>query len=486
MVVLFVGASLAAGRVWRLPFDDEIYTLDLIARSSARSLLTVYPNHADVHPPLSYLLFSGLQTLGLSPSGMRLVSLAMTAAALALFQLLALWLITRRAGAEAGRTLRLTAILLFGLCPLAVSQGDALRWYPLFAFLIALFVTLYLAGGNGAARLAAAAALGLAGSTNVLAGLVAFAFALYRYGLQPRFRGRFEIAFWLVVATFGVLGIYTVGSLLLVRSREIATQLSDSIVRSVLTDLLGFFGGATLGVSLAVVVVPAIAITALAIGGAINRNEPADPLHLLLLMLLTAALTVLPGFAKPRSFLYLAPAVTLLLTLYLDRLLRRGQDLRVLAMTIMLVATGIAVVANDGTTTHPFKRNTVIPYASVLDFVRANQRGRTLVVSTEPVVPWEMRVDAAHGAYCVSYFLKERRCFAAGQHYDTVVLIRGYNDLSGFARFMRRFGARINGLIAGRRKVAILHAGLDKDAALKTWLTGVPLSPHILTITLYR
>jgi hypothetical protein len=95
-VFLFVAASLTAGRVWRFPFDDEIYTLSTIERMSPLELLALFSARFDVHPPLSYLLFSGLEHLGAGASGMRLASLAMTALALALFHLLALtWMACR-------------------------------------------------------------------------------------------------------------------------------------------------------------------------------------------------------------------------------------------------------------------------------------------------------------------------------------------------------------------------------------------------------
>src|SRR5262249_28000309 len=134
---LFFGTSLLAGRVWRFPFDDEIFTLSRIERYSPVKLLT--RGRADVHPPLSDLLFYGLYHLGLSEPAMRLCSLAMTALALALFQILALTLIAQRSRSAVVLPTRLIAVLLFGLCPLALSQGDALRWYPLFAMLISLF-----------------------------------------------------------------------------------------------------------------------------------------------------------------------------------------------------------------------------------------------------------------------------------------------------------------------------------------------------------
>jgi hypothetical protein len=41
-------------------------------------------------------------------------------------------------------------------------------------------------------------------------------------------------------------------------------------------------------------------------------------------------------------------------------------------------------------------------------------------------------------------------------------------------------------LVAGRRKVATIHAGVDKDAGLKSRLTGVPLDEYILAVEFYQ
>ena len=484
MLALFVGVSLLAGRVFRFPFDDEIYTLTIGEQYPGLKMLVDLPRADDVHPPLTNFIVNWFEQFGLAVSTMRLISLAMTGLALALFQLLTMWLVARRNGAAAEWPTRLIAVLLFGLCPLAVSQGDAVRWYPQFALLIALLVTLYLAAGNNAARLYSAAALGLAGSVNFLAGPVALAFVIYRYVLQRAFTLRFDAVFWLVTLVFGSLGAYTASVLLWLRRGALHTQLGNGIVRSALTDLLGFFGGDTLGVGLAWLVVPVIAVAALAIVAAVDRKRASDPVHFLLLMLATAALTALPGFAKPRSFLYLAPAMALLLTLYLDRLLRQGHRVAALAMSVLLVAAAVTGAANVGSSVHPFKRAAVIPYGEVLDFVRANRSGRTLVVSTDPVVVYELRSDERSGALCASFFFDTSACFGDAA-YDTVVLIRGHNSRSGDV-YDRRFEAHVQRVIGDRHKRAALEAGLDKDAALKTRLTGVSLSEHILAVEVYR
>ena len=60
-------------------------------------------------------------------------------------------------------------------------------------------------------------------------------------------------------------------------------------------------------------VVPAVIIAAMAILAAADRREPSSPVHLFLLLLAGAALMALSGFARPRSFLYLAPVLAALL-----------------------------------------------------------------------------------------------------------------------------------------------------------------------------
>ena len=485
MLLLFVAASLLAGRVWRFPFDDEIYTLTLGEQHSALRLLTDFPVQSDVHPPLFNLLFAGLQQLGLGVAAIRIVALAMTAGALALFQLLALTWIARHTHQPANFSTRLIAVLLFGLCPLAVSQGDALRWYPLFTLLIAIFATLYLAG-NGAARLVSASALGLAGSTNLLAVPVGLAFAIYRYGLQRKFRAGFDSAFWLLTIVCGSLGLCTGGALLLARPAAITARLDTGILRSVLTDVLGFFGGDALGIGHAWIVVPVVVIATLAILAAVDRRQPAAPVHLMLLMAGTAALMALAGLAQPRSFLYLAPIVALFVTLWLDRLLRAGRTILALGLAAVWIAGSVGAIANINSGTHPFKRSAVIPYRNILDFIDGNTTGRVLVLSTDPVVPWVLSHRNDGGNRCVGYFMEAGRCLVSAVRYDSVVVITGHSDKSARAPVMAGFKQLVDTATAGRQKTAKLQAGRDDDAALKSWLTGVPLSENILTVEVYR
>jgi hypothetical protein len=482
-VLLLAGASIGAGRVWRFPFDDELYSLTVIERYSVHTLLTVFPTVEDVHPPLSYLVFYGLRQLGASEPGMRLASLAMTALALVLFQLLALnWIAERNRGIVSLPS-RLLAVLLFGLAPLAIGQGDALRWYPLFALLFALSITLYLVG-NRTAQLCSGIALGLAASTNLMAALFIPAFMLYRYGLQRRFRWSFDPAYWTLAACGAGLGLYTAYWVLARRLAIAHSDFGTSIVQAALINALGFFGGDALGVSQAWLVVPVVVIAAVAVFSVIDRQEPGKPVHLLLLMLGVPALMTLFRFGEPRAFLYLVPVVAAVLTLFFDRQVRLGHAGRVVALIALVLVASISAIANVNFATHPFKRNAAVPYQGILDFIDSNAKGSALVVSTDPVLVRALQQSG--GDRCVGYYFGAKECLAAGRRYDSIFIVSGHSDKSGNATMMAKFNAFLSDVTAGRNKVVTFGAGLDEDAALKSRLTGVPLEKYILTVDLYR
>lgn len=488
LVVLFVAVSLAAGRVWRFPFDDELLTRFVAERAGpVRDFALFFLNGGDVHPPLAFLGFYGLAQFGFADWALRLVSLALTALAFALFHIFCLMLIAQRTGAAARPATRLIAVLLFGLCPMAVSQGDAIRWYPLFAALFALFIILYVAGGNRAAKLWSAVPLGLAASTNFLAIFVALPFMLYRYALERQFRPRFEAAYWLIVAVFAGTGLFTAYSIAVHRLSSMGRVVfSFDTGRAIAIEILGLFGGAAVGVGNAWLIVPVAVIAPFALVSAIDRSRADNPLHLLLLMLSAVPIMTLVGFAEPRSFLYLMPIGATLLTLFLERQEREHGAGRALMLASLLVAAAVGAIANVNHTTHPFKRNTVVPFQQIVDFIRANSAGRVLVISTDPVIAWELRQDRAGADRCASYFLDNAGCFEAGRSYDTVVVIAGQSNRSRRHAYMRKFQAGIDAIVAGRHKLASMPAGLDEDADLKSRLTRTPLDRYILTVDVYR
>ena len=482
--LLFVCTSVMTGRIWRFPFDDELITLAPIERAhSWLQLTTHYLNNGDIHPPLSFLLFYGLAQAGLSEAQLRLCSLAMTAFALALFHLLALTLGAQRE--PISLVTRLIAVLLFGFCALAVSQGDAIRWYPVFAMLIASFVVLYLVGANGAAWVWSAVPLGLAASTNFLALMVATPFVIYRYGLQRRFQAAYDLTYWLVVAVFSSLGLYSFYSIFINRVASVAhTEFGAGMARAVMTDVLGFFGGDALGISQAWVIIPVVAISGVAVLSLIDWRQPENPVHLLLLMLIASVLLALTGFAKPRSFLYLSPVLAAVLTLYLNRKVTYHNPGIAVFQASLILAAAVASIANINFGTHPFKRNAVTPYQSIVDFIQTNENGNTLVVSRDSIVPWVLRHQYRREGRCISFSFSGDECSIATQHYDSIFVIVGHSDRSAIAK--KRFKAAMDAATDGREKTATIHVGVDQDAALKSRLTGVALDEYILTVDLYR
>jgi hypothetical protein len=491
MLILFVCASIMSGRVWRFPFDDETFSIapriPPESRGSAVGLLLFYLNGGDILPPLSFLYYHFLNKAGFSEAAMRLCSLAMTGLALALTQWLTLAMLGRRRRASAPPATRLAAVLLFGLSPLAIGQGDAIRWHPQFAFLVALFMTLYLAAGKPTTRLASAVPLGLAVSVNLIAAIVVIPLLAYRYLLERQWRLPFDIVYWLVVVMFGSLGLDTAYALVTRKFAAIWSGAFDGAwLRAVATDLLGVFGGTAVGIGQAWIVVPAVLITAAAMVSEIDRRNPANPVHLFLLMFGMILPVALFGFAKPRSFLYLAPVLAGLLTMALDRQLDAGKAGRAILLASLTLVASAAAIANVSRGMHPFKRESVIPFEEVLDFIHANERGNALIVSTDPVVLWELTRQGDDPKRCLSYFVDEAACVAADRHYDSVFIVSGQSSRSRNLAFITRFEAQLADLVAGRSRVAAARFGVDQDQAIKSRLTGAVLDRFILTVELYR
>jgi len=406
-------------------------------------------------------MFYGLRQLGFSDAAMRLVSLLLAFLALALCQILVLtWLSQRAEGGKPASPTRLVGVLTFGLMPLAVSQGDAIRWYPLFAALIMSFVVLYLVPRHEWHRLWSAAALGLAASTDFSAALIVPPLLIYRHLLQRRFRWSFDLAYWLIVMAGAAVGfcsaywIFTYGMI------AVRGEFSDGVVRSVLTNMLGFFGGNALGVSQAWIVILIIIVFALAAVSEIDRQKPGKPVHFLLLLLSAPALMTLAGFAKPRSFLYLTPVAGALITMFFDRQLQQGHVQRAIAVTAITFATSVAAIANLISGTHPFKRNSIVPYQTIFDFIDRNANGSALVVSTDPVVPWVLRGAEDRSA---GYFFDVRQCLESARRYDSIFVISAHSDRFNSITLMDNFQTLVGELTAGRTKRASMPAGHPPD-----------------------
>src|SRR5262249_34877549 len=157
-------------------------------------------------------------------------------------------------------------------------------------------------------------------------------------------------------------------------------------------------------ISQAWIIVPVMVISAIAAFSEIDRKNPANPVHLFLLMLAATVLIILLGFNKPRSFLYLAPIVAAVLTLFLDRQARERNAKFAGLLASLILASSVGVIANLNYGTRPFKRNAAIPYQSIINFIRTNEQGSVLVVSTDPVIPWVLQHQHEGYDRCASYF----------------------------------------------------------------------------------
>jgi hypothetical protein len=204
------------------------------------------------------------------------------------------------------------------------------------------------------------------------AALIVPPFLLYRHFLQRRFRLWFDPRYWLIVATGAAIGFCSAYYIFTYRIHAVGAEFSSGIILSVLTNLLGFFGGDALGVSQAWIIIPIIVAFVLAAVSEIDRQKPGKPVHFLLLLLSAPALMALTGFATPRSFLYLTPVIAALITMFFDRQLRQGNISRAIAVVVIALATSVAAIANLISGTHPFKRNSVVPYQAIFDFIDGN------------------------------------------------------------------------------------------------------------------
>jgi hypothetical protein len=170
--------------------------------------------------------------------------------------------------------------------------------------------------------------------------------------------------------------------------------------------------------------------------------------------------------------LYLTPVTAALITMFFDRQMRQGYVQRAIAVVVITFATSAAAIANLISGTHPFKRNSAVPYQAIFDLIDRNANGKALVVSTDPVVPWVLRGAEDR---CAGYFLEVTHCLRADRSYDSIFVISGHHDRSEDQEITRQFNQLVAAATAGRRKLASVPIGRDEDASLKSRLTGVPL-----------
>jgi hypothetical protein len=449
----FVLIALATGRAFRYPFDDEIFSLNLL--ESARGFVPLWTDllHAmDVHPPVSYLLFYGLSRMGIGEQGLRLFSLACSGAAVGLAHA-----VLRQIGpAERvwSSAERVVVILLLAATPLMVSQGDAIRWYPLFTlvFMAALYAySLPLKrAGLGYAALA-----GVAASINFLGFFVLPLLELdrlLRSNLRidwPRAMSR--LAIWAVLALPGIITLWN--GLTHDAHTYVAGQIGGGLMTALVATTIGFFGGNSLGLIQAIALLPLVVLSVVAL--IVSIRDPDGRFIALQILVLVALLAV--GFSKPRSFAYLALAVSILLA---QTWLQAQKPRFKLAIGLIALLTPVLVIANIKWNDTPYKRNAMLPVEEILRFAHANTSGRDAIIVSDVVLNWELRHEG--GDVCVSYYLTNTRCdFQAAPH---LLVIDGYAVGS---RERDQWIAAKPALLASRREIAVAYFGVDREAAFK-------------------
>ncbi len=476
---IFVLASLAAGRIYRWPFDDEVFTLQVIARYPFVDLAKRLLNGMDVHPPLSYMLFSVGFHAGMSAQQLRWISLACTAGGLGIWHWLTLESI------DDGRPLpvaaRLLIAMLFGLSPMALSQGDALRWYPPLTLLSAITFLVYLRSDRW---YLSGVSLGLAADVESLAIVLLFAIVVHRYLFDRKIRWREDATFALTTGISAIPSLITFVNIL--EQHSVAPQLTAGLSRRLLDTGLGFFGGVTLGLPQAWVVLLAAIATGYSTYFAIvfaKKNRFAQ--RILCLTLVVAAedaLLTLAGLSEPRAFLFLTPMITSVAAIGLAAAMVSLPELSAYMYALPLVAS-LFVIGSLRRTTTPFKRNSAIPFDEVIDFVKTNERGYTVILTSDLTVAFSF----SEPGICAELYQpwdsqwREPRC-GGMDRIETVIVVKGAplneQDLGWRAGMARA--------TFDKQLLARAHFGRDDDAGLKSRLTGVRLSPAILDAALYR
>jgi hypothetical protein len=482
----------------RFPFDDEIVTLALIEHLTPVELLFTRIGLYDIHPPGSYFMFQLLYNIGLPLWAMRCVSLFMSAIAFLL--ILDLTLSAIRAN---GSMVRFATIIMFLTFPLLYGVGDALRWYPLFAVLVAGFFWLELRCGQP--TIAGGVLLGLSVSTNFLAFVPYFAFAGQRYFLRRRFDFRVDGPFHLAAVIFAAPGLATFVCVLLEalhRDRSVIhLQFTWSVLASAVAFAqmgLGFLSGYRIGPVELVLGLPFVTLFMLAFGGLVLHRQGSEGRRsdeitsdLLVITVIMTVLCIIYSlstiFREGRALLFLAPFVLASFALAYWRCFSAAAWLPVCLASLLLFCTALA---NARQSTGPFKRDLVIPFDEVRNFIADNVHGSVLYLTYESVSRYLMRGDG----YCTMFSLKPGSwldvepelspCARNGlDRFDTIVV--GLWPPNG-PPWTPTGSVALDYIHAHRKLQARAVFGYDRWAGLKTRLTGVALGPWIMTIEIYH
>jgi hypothetical protein len=274
-------------------------------------------------PALSYLLFSSALMAGIPLVALRWISIACTASALAIWH----WLTLSSLNEPLPDSIRLLIAVLFGLTPMAISQGDALRWYPLFTLTVAGAFLIYLTSAHR--WFLSAITLGLCADTCFLAILPLSALLVHRYVIEQKFRWSEDLRFLLIGGVVAAPGAITFINILRGGGWP-SSEFTPGFLRRIFDTSLGFFGAVTLGLSQAWIDVIAIVATVYLARSALRGPIKSPANRLCVLVLVTAgaaAIFTMIGLSKPRAYLYLAPMFSALTAVGVVRSIRSSPRL---------------------------------------------------------------------------------------------------------------------------------------------------------------
>jgi len=468
VALIFVVLSLLSGRVFRSAFDDEIFSLKLIGTARSLSQLWLELLHAvDVHPPVSYLVFYGVSHLGVGERGLRLTSLVISAlAAVLAHRILCLMLPEEQRLSVPDRVI---PIIVLASTPLLVSQGDAIRWYPIFALIFFLTLYAYLREPRG---IYSAALCGLLASTSFLGFLVYPLLELDRIskcGIRAYWSPAAAVRAALF-AIFALPGLITLwNGLTHDAPKYLAGQVGANPLTAGITTAMGFFGGNSLGIVQSIAALPAGALAIFILYRSVR--DPGS--RALALNFSTLFLLVAVGFSKPRSFIYLALILSVLVSY--RWIVDPRPNIRYLIGLIAL-ATPLIVIANVKWNETPYKRNAVLPVEEILRFARYNAQAGDVIVVSDPVVYWDLHGDVPA---CVTLYLTNSAC--AINRANKLIVIDGYGIGSEDRdEWLERKGE----ILAGRSELATVFFGIDHEAGLKRRIIPA-MDDYILQASIY-
>lgn len=483
-LVIFVAASLAAGRVYRAPFDDEISsTFNVIDTYHLHGLirLAYEGTTADVYnAPLAQLIFASAMRIGLGLSGLRWVSLTFTAVALGTWS----WIALDHLEKPVSNAIALIVALAMATTPLTIGLGDALRYYPLFAMLIAIAYFIYLKVPGY--WYWSAIPLGIAADACPLAILPFAALLLHRYAIDREFNFREDLVYWLLSAVIALPGFLTFLLILRTPGYSMSDQIEPKLLVSIFRTFLGFFGGFTLGVSQSWLALMEMAASGYLATRAWRLAKSDTRLRrICLLIIVTAGLVaILPIFGLDivRSFVFLAPMIMCVACIGLSESLESSPVLTGCALSAMLIVS-LTVVGSGHLSRTPFKRNLAIPFYEVARFVRANGRRNAAVVTSDPVIAYLLRKTPR---LCVATFVSQDwtrlpKCLTSRSEDSVIVITRQARGESN-----PKWRRVVSRLTSGKSIVAAAGFGVDEDARLKSWLTGVRLPRTLMMARIYR